>query len=120
VPLIVSSNQIGYDGTLGFKNLKISFGTEIRYISAYKADGYSPVVQQWYKQDSTVKQHLPDINFYLHMRIRSFTAYVQTENINAIALSPLGFGFYHNNFVAPNYPYPPLIIRVGIWWSFIN
>ena len=121
VPLIVSSNQIGYDGSFGYKNLKISFGTEIRYISAYKADGYSPVVQQFFKQDTTtIKQHLPDINFYLHMRIRGFTAYVQTENINAIAFSPRGFGFYHNNFAAPNYPYPPMVIRVGIWWAFIN
>ncbi len=120
VPLITSSNQVGYDGSFGFKNLNISFGTEIRYISTYKADGYSPVTGQFYSQNSNVSQKVPDINLYLHMRIRSFTAYVQTENINAIAFSPNGFGWYNNNFVAPNYPEPGLIIRVGIFWGFIN
>lgn len=120
VPLLVSSNQIGYDGNFGYKNLKLSFGAEIRYISPYKADGYSPVNGQFYVGDSTISQQLPDINLYLHMRIRGFTAYIQAENVNAMAFAPNGFGFYHNNFVAPYYAEPGLVIRVGIFWSFIN
>jgi Putative porin len=120
VPLIVSNNQIGYDGNFGFHNLNISFGTEVRYISSYKADGYSPVADAFYSQSSVLSQKLPDINLYLHLRIRSFTAYVQAEGLNAAALKPLGFGWYNNNFVAPGYPEPGLIIRVGIFWGFIN
>ena len=120
VPLIVSNNQIGYDGNFGFHNLNISFGTELRYISSYKADGYSPVTDAFYTQNSVLSQKLPDINLYLHLRIRSFTAYVQAENVNSAALKPLGFGWYNNNFVAPNYPEQGLIIRVGIFWGFIN
>jgi hypothetical protein len=121
VPLIISFNQIGYDGNFGFKNLILSFGTEIRYISGYKADGYAPVSAQWYTQgDSTIRQHLPDISLYLHLRIRSFTAYVRAENLNSMAFSPNGFGFYHNNFVAPNYPSAPLLLRFGFFWGFVN
>ena len=120
VPLIVSANQVGYDGDLGFKNLTISFGTELRYVSPYKADGYSPANGQFFSQNATVTQHLPDINLYLHFRIRSFTAYIRGENVNAMAFNPRGFGFYHNNFVAPYYPSPGLIIRYGFYWNFIN
>jgi len=120
VPLIVSNNQIGYDGNFGFHNLNISFGTELRYISSYNADGYSPVTDAFYTQGSVLRQKLPDINLYLHLRIRSFTAYVQGENINAMAFKPNGFGWYNNNFVAPGYPEQGLIIRVGIFWGFIN
>ncbi len=121
VPLLTSFNQVGYDGKLGFKNLVISFGTELRYISPYKADGFSPATGQFFTQgDSTITQRLPDINFYLHLRVRSFTAYVRTENINSIKFQPRGFGWYGNNFVAPGYPSPGLIIRVGVFWSFIN
>lgn len=123
VPLLVSSNQVGYDGNLGFRYLNLSFGTEIRYISPYKADGFSPVTGQFFSQkatNETVAQHLPDINLYVHMRIRSFTAYVQGENINSMAFSPAGFGFYNNNFVAPSYPEPGFLIRIGIFWGFIN
>jgi Putative porin len=120
VPLLVSNNQVGYDGNFGFRNLNISFGTEVRFISAYKADGYSPVTDQFYTQGATLSQKLPDINLYLHFRIRGFTAYIQAENLNAIALKPNGFGFYNNNFVAPGYPEPGMIIRVGIFWAFID
>lgn len=120
VPLLFSSNQIGYDGSFGFHNLNISFGVELRYISPYKADGYAPETDQFYTQNKTVSQKLPDVNLYLHLRIRGFTAYIQGENMNAMAFKPLGFGFYNNNFVAPAYPYPGMIIRVGIFWTFIN
>lgn len=121
VPLLTSFNQIGYDGSFGFKNLWCSFGTEIRYISGYKADGYSPLTGQWYSQgDTTIRQRLPDISAYLHLRIRSFTAYARVEGLNALAFSPNGFGFYHNNFVAPDYPSPGMVIRFGFIWGFIN
>ena len=120
VPLIVSNNQIGYDGNFGFQNLKLSFGMELRYISSYKADGYSPLTDAFYTQSSVLSQNLPDINLYLHLRIRSFTAYVQGENLNAMAFKPNGFGWYNNNFVAPGYPEQGLIIRFGIFWGFIN
>jgi hypothetical protein len=120
VPLLVSVNQIGHDGNFGLKNLTLSFGAELRYVSAYKADGYSPAVGQFFSQDSTIRQKLPDINLYLHLRIRGFTGYLRAENLNAIAFAPRGFGFYNNNFVAPNYPSPGMIIRFGFYWAFVN
>jgi hypothetical protein len=121
VPLLVSYNQVGYDGSFGFKNLFASFGTEIRYVSGYKADGYSPLTGQFFYQgDTTIRQRLPDIAFYLHMRVRSFTAYVRVENLNAIGFSPHGFGFYKNNFIAPGYPSPGQVLRFGFIWGFIN
>ena len=121
VPLITVFNQIGYEGSLGFKSLLLDVGTEMRYVSWYKADGYSPVNGQFYSQTgTTLHQHLPDIAGYLHLRIRSFTAYVRVENLNSIAFKPNGFGWYNNNFVAPNYPYPGMLIRFGFFWGFVN
>jgi len=121
VPLLVTNNQLGYDGSLGFPNLRVSFGTEIRYISGYKADGYAPLTGQFFTQgDTTIRQHLPDIALYLHLRIRSFTAYVRAENLNSMAFSPNGFGWYNNNFVAPNYPSPGLLLKFGFFWGFVN
>ena len=121
VPLLVSFNQIGYDGNFGYRNLWCSFGTEIRYISGYKADGYSPLTGQFFSQgDSTIRQRLPDISAYLHFRIRSFTAYARVEGLNALAFKPNGFGFYGNNFVAPGYPSAGMVIRFGFIWGFID
>ena len=120
VPLLLTRDQIGYEGNLGLKNLNIAFGLEFRYYTAYKADGYDPLTGQFYSQsDTTIAQHLPDITAYVHFRIRSFTAYVRAENLNTIQASN-GFGFTKYNFVAPEYPNTGLRIRIGIFWGFVN
>lgn len=119
LPLLTTRNQIGYDGNLGFKNLRISFGGEMRYFTAYKAPEYSPLIGQYfYQNDNTVKLTLPDISAYLHFRIKSFSAYVRAENLNTLKF-PQG-GFTKNNIPTAGYPYPGLQIRFGIFWSFVN
>jgi hypothetical protein len=122
IPLFVTHDQIGYEGKLGQKNLVIAFGLEFRYFTPYTADGYSPVIGQFFTQtQTTIAQKLPDINAYLNFRIRSFVAYFRLENLNTAQFSTInGFGFTNNNFVAPSYPYAGLKIRLGIYWSFVN
>jgi hypothetical protein len=119
VPLFTTRNTIGYDGNLGFKNLAISFGLEARYFSAYKAPAYSPLLGQYYYQDSVnVKLSVPELNGYMHFRIKSFNAYIRAENLSAF--NPSKGGFTKNSIPTINYPYPGLQIRVGIFWSFVN
>jgi len=119
VPLLTTRNQVGYDGTLGFRNLRISFGAEMRYFTAYKAPQYSPLMGQYVFQDATnVSLSVPDISAYLHFRIKSFSAYARAENLNTLKLPE--FKFTNNNIPTANYPYPGLQIRVGIFWSFVN
>ncbi len=120
VPLVFTRHRIGYEGTLGFTNLRMSTGLEIRYNTPYKADGYSPLLGQFYYQDtSTVSLKVPTISAYMHFRIRSFTAYIRLENLNT-ATTKNGFGFTNNNFAINGYPYPGMQIHVGIFWSFVN
>jgi hypothetical protein len=119
LPLISTRNMFGYDGNLGFKNLNISFGLESRYFTSYEAPNYSPLIGQYYFQDTaTIKMKRPDISGYLHFRIKSFSAYVRAENLNSF--NPSGGGFTKNNVPTFNYPYPGMQIRVGIFWSFVN
>jgi hypothetical protein len=70
-------------------------------------------------QDSVTIKNRPDISGFLHFRIKSFTAYLRLENLNAIDFSN-GFGFTKNNFAAPHYVYQGLIFRFGILWNFVN
>jgi hypothetical protein len=121
LPLVFTRNRVAYEGNLGFKNLDMALGLEMRYHTPYKADGYSPVLGQFFYQDSIrINNSLPDITAYLHFRIRSFKAYIRAENLNTASGSVGGFGFTNNNLAAPDYPYPGLVIRVGIYWSFVN
>jgi hypothetical protein len=122
MPFLYTFDQIGYEGSLGFRNLNIAFGLELRYYTGYKADWYSPLTGQFFIQgDTTIRQKLPDINAYLNLRIRSFTGYVRVENINTLQFNgPSGIGFTNNNFVAPYYPSSGVRFRFGIFWSFVN
>ena len=120
LPLIFTRNRIAYEGNLGFRNLDIAFGAEIRYHTPYKADNYSPALGQFFYQDNiTISNKLPDIAAYLHFRIKGIKLFIRTENLNT-ARTLGGFGFTNNNLAAPNYPYPGLVIRFGVFWSFVN
>jgi len=119
MPLLFTRNQVGYDGNLGFKNLLISFGLEFRYFTPYKADDYSPLMGQFINQQTqTFRMNFPELAAYIHFRIKGFTAYIRSENLNTLDLST--WKFTNNQLVAPNYPYPGMQIRVGIYWSFVN
>jgi len=121
IPLLYTRNLIGYEGNLGFKNLDIAFGAEIKYHTNYKANGYSPLMGQFFLQDTmTITRNNPQVDGYVHFRIRSFTAYFRVENLNTFQFSGSNSGFTDNNLVAPDYPSPGLVIRLGIYWSFVN
>lgn len=122
VPTIYTRNRIAYEGNLGFKNLDIAIGAEVRYHTPYKADGYSPLLGQFYYQDSvTISNQMPTMAAYLHFRIKPFKAFIRAENLNtARKAASGGFGFTNNNLVAPGYPMPGLQIKLGIYWSFVN
>ncbi|MEP7278690.1 MAG: putative porin [Bacteroidota bacterium] len=120
VPLVFGRSRFGYLGNLGFKNLLLATGLEIKYNTPYKADGYSPLLGQFYYQDTaTIRLRMPTINAYFHFRIKSFTAYVRAENLNTVRTRN-GFGFTNNNMAIAGYPYPGLQIRFGVFWSFVN
>jgi len=121
VPTVYTRNRIGYEGKLGYKNLNTAFGLEVRYHTSYKGDGYSPVLGQFYYQnDSTVKNQAPQLTGYLHLNIGSFRFYLRAENLNTARVLDKKFGWTNNISEAPGYYYPGMILRFGIFWSFVN
>jgi hypothetical protein len=120
VPLIFTRNRLAFEGNF-FKNLNIFTGLELKYNTPYKADNYSPVLGQFFYQDSVTIHNAPEVSAFIQFRIRGFKAFIRAENLNTMQFTKDGgFGFTNNNLAAPGYPYPGLQIRIGIWWSFVN
>ncbi len=119
VPTVFTRNRIAFEGNF-FKNLHLATGLEVRYHTPYKADNYSPLLGQFFYQDSVTISNRPDVAAYFNFRIRSFKAYVRAENLNSASMQNGGFGFRANNLAAPGYPYPGLVIRYGVFWNFVN
>lgn len=118
VPVFFTRNRFAYEGRL-FRNLNLSAGLEMRYNTPYKADNYSPVLGQFFYQDTTTISNRPELHAFAHFRIRTFKAYIRVENLNTASTAG-GFRFNKNNFAAPGYPTPGMVFRVGIYWTFIN
>lgn len=119
LPLVYTRNRIAFEGNF-FRNLFLSTGLEVRYHTPYRADNYSPVLGQFFYQDSLLISNRPFVDAYFNFRIRSFKAYFRAENFNTLGSAGGSFGFRKNNLAAPDYPYPGLVIRLGIYWSFVN
>ncbi len=117
VPLVLTRNRIAFEGNF-YTNLFLSAGLEIRYYTAYKADGYAPLVGQFYSQDTQTISARPDVNVFLNFRIKSFKAFIRFENVNTLNFSTGAFN--ERNLTAPNYPSRGLWFRIGIWWNFVN
>ena len=118
LPFLFTRNRLAYEGIF-FSNLNLSAGLEFRYYTSYKFYNYSPLVGQFTTQDVVAAKNRPDVSGFLHFRIKTFTAYLRAENLNAVDFSN-GFGFTKNNFAAPHYVYPGFVFRLGILWNFIN
>ena len=118
LPLFFTRNRLAFEGVF-YKNLNISTGVEVRYNTPYKADGYSPVLGTFTYQDSLSIKNRPDIRLFLNFRIRSFKLFISASNLNSVTTSG-GFGFKQNNMPAPDYIYPGLQLRFGIYWNFVN
>jgi hypothetical protein len=111
-------NRLAIEGVF-FKNLNLSTGIEMRYYSPYKANGYSPLLGQFFKQDAVTINNLPDVTTFINFRIKGFTGFLRAENLNTMSFKN-GFGFINNNFAAPFYPTQGMMIRLGIKWWFVN
>ena len=118
VPAFYSRNRIAYEGVF-FKNLNVSTGLELRYFTPFKANGFSPITQQFVNQDSITIRNLPDVSAFLHFRIKGFTGFLRAENLNTMNFKN-GFGFTNNNFAAPFYPTQGFMLRFGVKWWMVN
>ena len=114
LPLFLTRNRIAFEGNF-FTNLFLSTGLELRYYTNYKADNYSPFTGQFFFQNTYTVANRPEVNIFMHFRIKSFQGYVRLENINTIV-----GGKDKYNFSAQHYPNNGLWFRTGIFWNFVN
>jgi hypothetical protein len=119
LPLFLTRNRFQYEGNFGFKNLSVATGVELRYHTPFESPGWSPVNAQFYYREDHLLKNRPDVHAFFHFRIRSFKAFLRAENLNTLRISGSP-GFREHNFAADDYPYPGLVLRMSIFWSFVN
>jgi Putative porin len=115
---LFTRNRFAFEGKF-FKTLNLSTGVELRYHTPYKADGFSPILGQFFLQNDTTINNLPDIAAYLQFRIRSLSMFLRAENLNTFQIGASN-GFLNNNLAGPLNPTPGFFVRFGVYWGFVN
>lgn len=93
----------------------IETGIEFNFKGSYKADGYDPVTQQFFTQNSFLVYAYPLIELFFNFRIHTFRGFVKVVHLNQVLPLPL-----KGYFVTPFYPGQNSSIDFGVSWSLFN
>ncbi|UZO81032.1 putative porin [Aquimarina sp. ERC-38] len=123
VPELITRNTLYYQDEWFKKALFLQTGVTFKYYSSYDADGYDPVLGEFYTQspneiayfdgEGTEQEFggFPQVDLFFNAKIRQTRIFFTVENF--------GEAFDQNNeFSAPGYPPRDAVIRFGIVWNF--
>ena len=111
VPEVVLRHSLYYQDYWFKKALYLQAGFTVKYFSGFNANGYDPVLSDFFVQNDERIEGFPAVDFFFNAKIRQARVFFKLENANSILLG-------NNNFTAPNYPYRDFVVRFGIVWDF--
>ena len=110
VPDFVTRNSIYYKDFWFDKALYLQTGFTLKYFSKYEANGYDPVLAEFYVQNSEEIGDFPAVDFFFNAKVDKARIFFKLQQVNALIDG-------NNNFSAPGYPYTDFLIRFGIVWD---
>ncbi len=112
VPELITRNSLYYeDHWFKKKALFLQAGITFKYFSGYKADGYDPVLSEFYVQNVEEIGAYPQFDIFFNGKVKQTRIYFKFENI--------GEAFQQNNeFSAPGYATRDAVLRFGLVWNF--
>lgn len=111
VPSLITRNTLYYTNEVFKKALKFQTGITFNYFSKYNANGYDPLLAEFYTQNETEIGGFPRFDFFINAKVRQTRIYLKAEHFNS---SFTGYDY----FSAPNYPYRDFVVRFGLVWNF--
>ena len=123
VPQIVTRNSLYYQDEWFKKALFLQTGVIFKYYSEFDADGYDPVLAEFYVQSPEEIDYFdqeatrqtfggfPQFDLFFNAKIKQTRIFFKVENF--------GEAFDQNNeFSAPGYAPRDAVIRFGLVWNF--
>ncbi len=113
VPDYVLRNTLYRSGEMFNKAMFFQTGVTLNYFSKYYANGYNPVLGEFFVQNNQKVGGFPLLDLFFNARIRQTRIYFKAEHLNA--------AFSGNKYYsAPDYPYRDFMIRFGLVWNFFQ
>lgn len=112
VPALMLRHQLRIETFVLRKLLQLNTGLEVRYQTAFHANGYSAYLNQFYTQNTVEIENKPEFMFFFDFKIKRFRAFVVLDNLQRY--------FWTNNMAAPGYPTAETTFRFGFNWILYN
>jgi hypothetical protein len=103
------------DTKLAKKVLSLQLGADVRYFTKYKAQAYTPAIQQFHLQgaDGMDIGGFPIVNVYANFHLKRTRFFIIMSHVNSGMGTP-------NYFMAPHYPINQSLLRFGLSWNFFD
>lgn len=110
-PKFVARNTLYYKDYWFKKALYLQTGVTLNYFTSFEADGYDPVLAEFYIQDKQKLDGFATFDLFFNAKVSQARIFFELENFTAIFME-------NTNFSAPSYPYRGFAVRFGLVWDF--
>ncbi len=112
VPQLITRNSLYYQDEWFKKALFLQTGITFKYFTQYSMNAYSPVLGEFYVQNTEDIGGFPLLSIFFNAKVRQTRIYFKYENLTAL------FSSKKDYFSAPGYPYRDGVLRFGLVWNF--
>lgn len=112
VPELFYNGRYYWGGEIFQRSVPVEVGLNFHAKSAYFANGFDPVTQQFHLQDDMELDAFLAVDFFINMRVDKVFAFVKVTHLN----QPNNGGY----FVTPYYPGQNRVIDFGVKWLFFD
>lgn len=111
VPEFTTRNSLYYQNMVFKKAMFLQAGFTFKYFSNFFADGYDPLLADYFVQNEQEIGNFPQLDFFLNTKVRQTRIFFKLENMQDLINQ-------NNDLVAPNYPSRDFLVRFGLVWNF--
>ena len=113
LPLFAGKSSIFYVVKLFQKKMQLQVGTDLAYNTRYEANGYFPVLHQFYFREGVQVGNYFYLDLFLNVKVQRLNFYFRLGHVLA--------GVMRNDyFTTPNYPMQGRSYAIGINWRFYD
>lgn len=113
VPLFAGKLSALYSTRIFKKRLRFQVGVDLFYNTKYYADGYNPIMHQFYSQQYLITGNYVYVNAHLALRVKRTSFFLRGGNL-------LAGLFSYRYITTPGYPMQGRSLELGVNWKFYD
>lgn len=119
IPEIYSHTRTYFQSRAFHKAAVLQLGLDAFWRSTYNANGYMPIIEQFYLNNSVPVKNYMLVDLFLDVRVKRANVFVKISNLLQGAGSPSS-PFRNTYYTTPGYPGLPRSFDFGIMWMFFD